>query len=870
MRVFLYYFTHAFLNQIRKLMKSWILIFFLVCCLIGGLIGMGAAYLDNAAEERSPEIQEEIEEQADFSVEENLKITVPQLTELITGGIILFLLVFYTVSADKGGSRIFLPADVNLLFASPLKPQSILMFRVFSQLGLVVLGCFYLGIQIPNFMSMGATLWGALAGLSAWLLLNLTGCLLQVFIYTVCTTHVSLKKYIRSTVYGLVFFLGISWFLYWKSTDLTALQALSAFFNHPASRWIPLFGWMKGVLMFTLEGSAGKAVVCMTCSILGIVGLIYGIGFLKADFYEDAMAKSQETAEKLEAVQTGKNWVRKKKARSQKIQRDGMGHGWGASVFFYKSLYNRFRFAHFHVFTKTSETYLAAALGTAALCRFVFHVPGMLYVCLTLGVLSFMRAMGNPLEEDTNLDFFRMIPESTFKKIFYSLLGGSVNCFLDLVPGLLASALLLLENPIHSLLWILIIVSVDFYASTTAAFINLSVPAHAGKSLKQMVQIMFIYFGLLPDIGIIAVGFVFEQLITAGIAAALCNVALGFAFMAMLPLFIEPKDGKKPEKATAFQGNLKPARKVFSRLTLSAAVFLLVGAVLQIVGVVLFPKACAHPIGMWFMQFGPIYLVGFPCCYLCLRTVPKAELPQKKLGAGSFIIALFISVFLIISGNLASTVFMGLIQKVFGVMPVNPVEAILNGQSLIPQFVVAAVIAPIVEEVVFRKLLIDRMQPYGEKTAVILTAVLFGLFHGNLSQFLYAFLVGLLFGYLYVRTGKIRYSIAIHMTINTITGVFSGWVLSHIDLNALENLSPLELAQMNSPWLVLLVCYNIFIILSALTGFVLLCANHRKIRFEQAPLELPAGSRFTVPYVNLGMLVIVIISLALTASTFLA
>ena len=42
MRLFLYYALHSFVNQLRKLFKTWVLIFLLACMLLGGLIGLGA------------------------------------------------------------------------------------------------------------------------------------------------------------------------------------------------------------------------------------------------------------------------------------------------------------------------------------------------------------------------------------------------------------------------------------------------------------------------------------------------------------------------------------------------------------------------------------------------------------------------------------------------------------------------------------------------------------------------------------------------------------------------------------------------------------------------------------------------------------
>lgn len=82
------------------------------------------------------------------------------------------------------------------------------------------------------------------------------------------------------------------------------------------------------------------------------------------------------------------------------------------------------------------------------------------------------------------------------------------------------------------------------------------------------------------------------------------------------------------------------------------------------------------------------------------------------------------------------------------------------------------------EELFFRKALISHMKPYGEKTAVILSALMFGLFHGNFSQVFYAFFLGLLFGYVFVKTEKLRYSLMLHMIINFLGSVLAPGLLA--------------------------------------------------------------------------------------------
>ena len=132
MKLFLYYSLHAFVNQLKKLMKTWVLVLVLVCGLIGGLIGYGAASLVEVSEETYAEVPEETV--PDIIQELPEGIGAGDITELIAGGVIAGVLLFEIATAQKNGASLFLPADAALLFPSPMKPQSVLMFRIATQL----------------------------------------------------------------------------------------------------------------------------------------------------------------------------------------------------------------------------------------------------------------------------------------------------------------------------------------------------------------------------------------------------------------------------------------------------------------------------------------------------------------------------------------------------------------------------------------------------------------------------------------------------------------------------------------------------------------------------------------------------------------
>ncbi len=77
-----------------------------------------------------------------------------------------------------------------------------------------------------------------------------------------------------------------------------------------------------------------------------------------------------------------------------------------------------------------------------------------------------------------------------------------------------------------------------------------------------------------------------------------------------------------------------------------------------------------------------------------------------------------------------------------------------------------AVTPAIFEELFFRKAIIDFTLPYGKNFALLFSALLFGLIHMNLSQGLFAFLIGLVFATIYIYTKDIKLTMIIHFINN--------------------------------------------------------------------------------------------------------
>ena len=226
------------------------------------------------------------------------------------------------------------------------------------------------------------------------------------------------------------------------------------------------------------------------------------------------------------------------------------------------------------------------------------------------------------------------------------------------------------------------------------------------------------------------------------------------------------------------------------------------------------------------------------------------------MGAGRFLALIPICICLMYGGNLLGILVNTLVTLIPGVKAANPVATLATAGSLPLKLLFLVVLAPTLEELVFRKLLIDRMREYGGKAAVVTSALMFGLFHGNLSQFFYAAALGLLFGWVYLSTGKLRWTVLLHMTVNFLGSVVGPALLERANLGVIGGpdgpTAVLEGGSLGG--VALLGLYGILMIGLAVTGLVLLLRRCRSVRFEPAPQELPGKQIFSTVWLNPGML----------------
>ena len=242
------------------------------------------------------------------------------------------------------------------------------------------------------------------------------------------------------------------------------------------------------------------------------------------------------------------------------------------------------------------------------------------------------------------------------------------------------------------------------------------------------------------------------------------------------------------------------------------------------------------------------YLLPFPVFYWLMKKLDDTEIEKSGINAKTFIIYIGITMTLLWIGNLIGLAITMLLGGAMQTNIDNPVQQLINNTDLWLNLAIISIIAPICEEILFRKFLIDKTIKYGAKVSIILSAVLFAFFHGNLNQFFYAFLMGGFFAYVYIKTGRITYTIILHAIVN-----FMGSVVSIILANSVMNIQ----ASMNTVDAAIILAYVVILFIFLIIGLYGL-TQIKKARFNGSKTQIALKSPFKTVYLNLGMILFIL------------
>jgi len=236
-----------------------------------------------------------------------------------------------------------------------------------------------------------------------------------------------------------------------------------------------------------------------------------------------------------------------------------------------------------------------------------------------------------------------------------------------------------------------------------------------------------------------------------------------------------------------------------------------------------------QPILYLVINYACIYGIGFLVYWLIIRRLPHSLPADREYTFRELFQFFCIGYAFAICSNVIRTA----ITLISGSKTeISSSIADLVGNGGIAAGFIMIVVAPVIEELIFRKMIIDRTKRFGEKYAIVFSAVCFGLFHLNLQQFLYAASIGMVLGYVY--------------SIDSLLG---------------GGLSLPESLDISSLLLIIVAEQAIMAII--VMGIVFFIVKVRRIRFDYYSKDcLDKKNVFRTIYLNIGVILFVLLCVA--------
>lgn len=173
------------------------------------------------------------------------------------------------------------------------------------------------------------------------------------------------------------------------------------------------------------------------------------------------------------------------------------------------------------------------------------------------------------------------------------------------------------------------------------------------------------------------------------------------------------------------------------------------------------------------LSYVVLYGVGMPLFLFITKTVKghveckKMKLLDKKPLLNIIIIQSGLSVFALSIMNIVFKVLLGSGTTV-------------SIESSLCNFLVLLVVAPIMEEIFFRKILLDKLSLFGKNTSVFISAIFFAIphvFSQGLPQLFYAFVLGYIWAVVRYNYDNLKVTIGLHIFSNIWCGILPMFLL---------------------------------------------------------------------------------------------
>ena len=311
----------------------------------------------------------------------------------------------------------------------------------------------------------------------------------------------------------------------------------------------------------------------------------------------------------------------------------------------------------------------------------------------------------------------------------------------------------------------------------------------------------------------------------------------------------------------------RAAKKHFSGIGMSYFVFWIVSLVAvyatQLILYTMSIDTKSNYLLMIMSSMLPMYLIAAPLCVLMMKRVPEERIERTRWNFGQILGGFIVAYTLMYIGSWIGSFIGEIIESFYpDAQAASVQELVLTGEMWV-NIIVMVMIGPVVEELLFRKVLCPRLKAYGDWVTIIVTGLMFGVFHGNITQGIYAFMFGAFLAYVYLRTGNIFITIGYHITANFMGSVIPLLLMNAVNIDGYDEVMATGDAQLVSEFMsdnpeafALYGLYGLFVFGLIITGIILIIvtAARKRIFIYPGRIRIPSGMRFTTVILNVGMI----------------
>ena len=437
--------------------------------------------------------------------------------------------------------------------------------------------------------------------------------------------------------------------------------------------------------------------------------------------------------------------------------------------------------------TVSGKEYLLAKVAGNSLFALAQLMLFFAYTMISLSILSILN-MGNVAIPEASIEnsealfstisFTNDILPFVATLLIFNLLSIA---FLSIIQATLASKSNSVAESSSTTSIILVLTVACYIASNTLIdpFSTISLPIH----LLSMLPVISAYF--LPGIMIIGQSNVLEIIIALIINILAVPIAFNLCherFKNGLLDYTKRKASTKKEmsleeKQTAFI-NKRTFSSIGMKIGLCVLTYTSLFVLLSLILPPIFNSLIENQNTSLFVIQMLSQIISLGVAYIVARSFTSVKKQEeateedKRTFKPNFlqIVLIVFSVIFIFNLIISDLIYpkLGLDYNVIEVFDITSNTPVLD--KLI--YLIALAIVPgIFEELFFRKALIDLLKKYGPTFAIVMSALIFGFAHMNLPQFIFAFLMGLIFGKAYLKTNNIKITMLVHILNNSMACV---------------------------------------------------------------------------------------------------